>query len=270
VYYFFSTRDVLPQSPCKEYRVRSRSTGIAVCLLSLLAAGTARAQTVTVYDSFNNFSTLTGQSILNGGAVNQSGNNITTLLADDLSYNPAFAGSSVTTVTVTVAHLNSVNVPARARIRFYDSNGAGGGPGTLLASAEVTLNWAANSFNAFNLGFAPGAFVLPASGTIWAGQVFDNSNGTTTATTAQLNNFGQAVTSAITIGSSADIIFRSSAAGSFNASNPAGTLANLGGNPVANTAWRLQVATSAPEPGTLAFLGLWSLPLATRLIRRRR
>jgi hypothetical protein len=84
--------------------------------------------------------------------------------------------------------------------------------------------------------------------------VFDDVNGTTGATLAQLNNLGQGVFNPPTVGISDDVFFRSTAAG-VPGDFPGGNQQNFGGppNPVANLGWQIQVA-AVPEPGTLVLL----------------
>jgi hypothetical protein len=70
-------------------------------------------------------------------------------------------------------------------------------------------------------------------------------------TAAQLNLMGQGVFDAPTIGSSADVFWITTAAGSFFApNNPVGSLSNLGGNPVANFGWEFSVDAPVPAKPT--------------------
>jgi hypothetical protein len=212
-----------------------------------------RAYPGAAYSNVDNFS---GASFVAGGAANQAGNTITRLAADDITPAAGFSGSNISRITFSVANLNSANVSARARVRFYNGDGTGGAPGTVLAGF---------SFNP--ISFAPGvslfffnpgaAFNIP-SGTFWAGMTFDDNTGATGATAAQLNNLGQGVFNPPVIGSSADQIFVTTGAGSFLAANPAGATQTIPGS-VANLGWEF-----VPAPGTLALLGLGGLMAARR------
>lgn len=214
------------------------------------------------YDNTTNF---LGQAFANGGAQNQSGNTITRLVADDLrGIHPFFVGKQVTQMTFAVANLNATAVSARARIRFWLADGAGGGPGTYYNDGVGNIGY---TFNAFS--FSAGVTLLTGTlGTgfkltntqLWAGITFDNNTGATGATIAQLNNMGIGLFNPPTIGNSNDTLFQTTGAGSFfTTSNPAGSLINFGGAPVANMGWQL-----IPTPSAAALLGLAGIAAARR------
>jgi hypothetical protein len=228
----------------------------------LVAAAPASPGQVIVYD---NTTTPLVSAFQNGGAANQGGNTITRYVADDVTPLAGFAGRSVTQFTLSVANLNSTPVMARPRVRFFLPDGPGQAPGTGLASlAFPATTFAATSISLITSSIlAPGQFVIPTGFTFfWAGVVFDDNNGATGATLAQLNMFGQGAFNPPSAGSSVDIFFLSSAAG-VPGDNPAGNLQNFGGSPPANFGWRFEVA-AVPEPGPLVLL----LPAAMGLLAR--
>jgi hypothetical protein len=227
-------------------------------ILVLTSLRPASAQELFIYDN-TDFST--GQAFYNGGTANQSGNLITRLLADDLTPAPGFVGEQIYRIYFGVANGNANAVSARPRIRFYAGDGAGGGPGTYITG--FTFN--AISFPAGGSGyqFSPTSMTVPA-GTFWIGMTFDNNTGATGATQAEMDNLGLLTFNPPTIGTSADQYFLTTAAGSFLASNPAGTLANFGGTPVANFYFGISVV---PEPTVASLLLLGATGM---LLRRRR
>jgi len=134
----------------------------------------------------------------------------------------------------TVANFNSSSVSARPLLRFYQSDGSGGTPGTLILALTVNpMTFAPNSVAVFTANLLPGQLVVPTS-FFWAGITFDDNFGTTGATLAQLNNLGQGIYNPPTVGSSDDQFFATSSAGSFASNNPPGGMFNFGGNPLAN------------------------------------
>jgi hypothetical protein len=251
--------------------------GSAVADIEIMAGDLVRGQSLTIGQaqdfgnratagaSYSNIDTYTGSVFSNGGAATVSGNGITRLVADDITFAlPYLAGQSFTQFTFSVANLNLVAVSARPRVRFWLADGAGGGPGTYYSGIGYTFNaisFGANSVGLFSATLSPG-FLQPAAGqTLWAGITFDNNNGATGATIAQLNNLGQGIFNPPAVGSSADRFFQTTAAGSFfNTNNPAGTLTNFGGNPVGNFGWEFVV----PAPGSVALLGLGGLVASRR------
>lgn len=199
------------------------------------------AVNTTAYSNITNF---LGQGLANGGAALQAGNTITRLVADDITPADVYTGLNVNLLTFSVANFNAAATTARARVRFYAADGVSGGPGTVVA---------AFSFNpiAFPVGvslwnFNPAGAMLMPAGSFWAGVTFDNNTGTTGATAAMLNNLGQGLFDPPTVGSSLDLFFRTTAAGSFAASNPAGAFFNLGANPNANMGWAFDVEAPVP------------------------
>jgi hypothetical protein len=215
--------------------------------------------------SYSNIDTYTGSAFANGGSQNQSGNTITRLVMDDLTFAlPYLAGQSFTSFTFSVANLNTVAVSARPRVRFWVGDAAGGSPGTYYNAIGYTFNpisFGANSVGLFTGTIGPGFFQPAAGQVLWAGITFDNNVGATGATAAQLDNLGQGIFNPPAVGSSSDTFFATTGAGSFfNTNNPAGSQSNFGGNPAANFGWEFNV----PTPGSIALLGMGGLLAARR------
>jgi hypothetical protein len=226
-----------------------RRLALLLCFFSLAVCrepAAARAD-LTLYSNTTNF---TGFGVTHGGAANVGGDNITTMLADDITTAPGSAGLGVNQLVFSVLNINTSATLARPLVRFYADDGAGGGPGTLLGA----INLSPISFNPGVVSLIPYTssstlFNVPADGKFWAGLTFDDNNGTTGATLAALNNLGEGIYNPPTVGSSADVFFATTSAGSFAGSNPAGGLFNFGGTPVANFGW--QFVSSVPEPSSL-------------------
>jgi hypothetical protein len=216
-----------------------------------------------IYDNTANF---LGQAFANGGSGIDSGSNvITRLVADDLGTIHA-SNALVTQFTFAVANLNATPVSARARVRFWTDTA--GAPGAYYnAPAGGAISGAIGfSFNPFT--FAPGVTLLTGTvssfvltpGILWAGLTFDNNNGGTGATAAQMDNLGSGLFDPPVEGTSNDGMFRTNTFGSFfTTNNPAGAAVNFGGNPVANVGWQI-----IPEPTSLALLALGALAMVRR------
>jgi hypothetical protein len=205
---------------------------------------------VVTYDNVTNF---TGFGYANGGAANLAGNTITTLVADDITPAGSLGGQDITRFYFSVVNFNAAAVTARARVRFWNADGTAGAPGSYYSNPGAigfTFNpilFGASSVSVFYTDLAANTFKMP-SGTFWAGITFDNNTGGTGITAAQLNNLGQGIFDPPVVGSSADVAFQTTAAGSFfTIANPAGQLFNFGGQPKANFGWRFE---AVPEPST--------------------
>lgn len=184
---------------------------------------------------------------------------ITRVVMDDVTFTTNPGVGAVTAIRFSVANLNATSQSVRARVRFWNADGASLGaglplgPGTYYSPGGTAVGF---SFAAFT--FSPGvttltgsvSFTVPAGATttLWAGLTFDNVGTTTGATDAELANFGQGIFETVDLGSSTDTLFETTAAGSFfPTNNPAGETATFGGSPVANTAWEFVVATLPVE-----------------------
>jgi len=200
---------------------------------------------------YSNVTSFLGQGFVNGGTALQGANQITRLVADDITPTGANAGQDVTQVKFSVANFGTVPVSVRARIRFWFDNA--GVPGTYYNLPSAV----GFSFNAFT--FSPGVTVL--TGTIgpglwtmpvgtapfWAGITFDDNSGATGATQAQMDMLGQGLFGPPDVGTSADTGFQTTAAGSFfNINSPAGAAFNFAGVPPTNFGWEFTAVTATP------------------------
>jgi PEP-CTERM motif len=239
-----------------------------LCFTSLVSFGVLSKGVHAQTDIYNSTTNFTGQTFLNGGASLQGANAITKVVADKIIMAPSSGGLTVSSFTFSVANTDVVAISARPRVRFWQTDGVGGSPGTLITGVSFNpITFTANNTGLFVASFS---FFIPANGEIWAGITFDNFSGTSGATIAQLNNLGQGLFDAPTVGSSDDSHWISAGAGSNNTNNPAGTLTSspFGGSPVANYGWKFAIAASpAPEPGTMVLFAIGSVSV---LVKRRR
>ncbi len=204
---------------------------------------------------YSNVTTFSGMAFAQGAA---SGG-ITRLVMDDLTFTTNPGVSNVTTIRFSVANLNATTQSVRARVRFWNANGASLGAGLANAPGTYYAPGGAGTEVGFSFpaaSFAPGVttltgnlgagFAVPAgtTTTLWAGLTFDNVGTTTGATDTELSMFGQGMFNPVDLGSSTNTLFETTAAGSFfTTSNPAGGALAFGGSPVANDAWEFVVTT---------------------------
>jgi hypothetical protein len=229
-------------------------------LVGFCLALSTQAQELFIY---NNTVSNTGSFFPNGGAALVGANTITRLVADDLTPISGYAGMPINNIYFSVVNANAGAVSARPRLRIYDATGASGGPGNVIAGFSFSaISFAANSGSSFF--FHPTGVNVP-SGTFWIGMTFDNNSGATGAAAADLNNLGMALFNPPTVGTSADTLFETTAAGDFLVNNPVGSQFNFNGNPPANAFFGITVLV--PEPSSVALAGLG---IAALIISRRR
>jgi len=205
---------------------------------------------------YSNVSNFLGQAFVNGGSEVQGANRITRLIADDITPDGQ-SGFDVIEITFSVANLNATPVTARPRIRFWFDNG--GAPGAYYnVPADVGFSFNPLTFSPgvtlVTGSIGPGLFTMP-GGRFWAGLTFDDNNGTTGATQAQIDGLGQGIFDPADIGSSEDLAFATTGAGSFfGTSNPPGATFSFGGPPSpASFGW--EFISSAPTPNTKSSWG---------------
>jgi hypothetical protein len=226
--------------------------GVAV---ALALASMAQADVI-----YSDVTTFTGSGYAAGGATLVSGDDTTKMVLDDITVASGAAGATVNSFTFSVANFNTSAVSARPIIEFFNNNGSGGGPGTLIAGFLFNaISFASGSVQLFTYG--GGSFVVPADGTFFAGIFFDDNSGATGASAAQLNLLGQGVFAPPTVGSSQDLFFQTTGPGAA-ANNPAGVFQFFGGNPTADFGWSFSGTLATPEPGTGLLLLLAGVPLA--------
>lgn len=171
-----------------------------------------------VYSNITNFG---AQAVQQG----PSSGGITRMIMDDLTFTTAPSVGMVTTIVFAVANQNATAQSVRARIRFWNADGASlgsglpNGPGTYYAPGGTAVGF---SFNPFT--FAPGVttltgtlgagFPVPAgvTTTLWAGITYDNVGTTTAATDTELSLFGQGLFNPVDLGSSTNTLFETTAA----------------------------------------------------------
>ncbi len=211
----------------------------------------AKSRTFLDTVEYSNVTNFLGQGFVNGGTALQGTNLITRIVMDDILPTGANAGQDVTQIKFSVANLNAVTVSARARVRvWFDNAGVPGAYYTVPSNVGF-------SFNALAFGpgvtvvtgsLGPALFAMPdASAPFWAGITFDNNNGATGATLAQMDLMGQGIFDPADVGFSDDIGFQTTAAGSFfTVANPVGTLFNFAGVPPVNFGWEFTSVTATP------------------------
>ena len=244
---------------------------LALTLALTALTGAAQAQNPTII--FDNTTNDTNFGVANNFAATINGNTISTMVADDIIFAPGYVGRQINGLTFTVVNFDTSDVTARARVRFYDSDGASGGPGTYLGGLDFTpttyTGGGTLDYFDYTAPSNSSVFTVPISNKIWAGIVFDDNNGTTGATIDQINSLGQGLFDPPTVGTSSGVAFGTNDAGSFDASNPAGSTFDVG-SPT-SFGWTFTVSPAAvPEPGLLLGFGLAFGMGGVGLLARRR
>jgi len=172
----------------------------------------------------SNLQTYLNSNFINGGASGSGAAAITKLIAGHL-----FLASTGSANRIKFAIVNTLGTQCtfRPRVRFYQANGTGGGPGTLFGAITfVPVSVPGNTLVVFFADIPAITF----SNECWAGMTFDaGGTGSPTATIAQLNGLGMGLFSPATVGDINGQMFRTSSAGSFESNNPAGSTSSNAG-----------------------------------------
>jgi PEP-CTERM motif len=236
-----------------------------------ISIGSTGATPATSGLIYNNVTTFSGQGYEGGGAATTSFGLTTAMFADDITPLVGTAGTAVTGLTFSVANFNAAAVSAGVILTFYNMDGSGGGPGTLIGG----LNFNPITFGAgptvFTFNYNPGTtiFTIPTTGSFWVGEQFVAAAGSST-TAAQLNALGGGLFNPPSVGESQDVFFQASSAGSVATNNPAGGFEFFNGNPVANFGFSFTgtLPNAVPEPSSLVLMGLGGVVMAFGALRK--
>jgi hypothetical protein len=211
-----------------------------------------------VYSDQTNFSGFAVYAGANGTTK------FTALLADDIN-TIATSPFTLSQFSWSIANGATVSQTISPYIRFYDTTGAGGGPGNLLGGLNFNgISVAAGNVAGFFYNASASAITLPTS--FWACEFFS-----TTGSAANAEKIGEGTFNPVDVGSSNDEDFTSStvstSSSSFTAADPAGTvnISPFAGAPVANFEWEFN-PVPVPEPASLGLITAGVL----LLLRRRR
>lgn len=245
----------------------SPKAGLPLAVLAALGLTVARpatAQTI-VYD---NTETIPINTVFFNGSTTYGSNTQANMDADHLTLAPGSADLSITNFVFEAYNPDATSTTARASVFFWADNGQGGNPGTYLAGMVLpVMTFGAKSVTP--LASSITGLTVPTDGSLWAGIVYDDNNGTTGATPTQIGHLGGAIYNPPTIGSSdpaADFAQNQYYAG---INNPTVSSFNFGSNLPVNYGWKL-TASAAPEPSQAAGLGLAVLGLGGLVVRARR
>ena len=233
----------------------------AIVILCTFSQMTVRASVIAYSNQLN----PTGVTFPNGGAQVIAGDDITRMVADDITISPAAVGLKFSQISFTAVYEGQVSfAPFRPRLRFYaaDNNGQ---PGTILGSYDLpTLTVGTGLGGEVSLTTSSG-FTIPAAASngvnFWLGVIFDDNNGTTGISSGDLNQIRLIIDSPPSVGSSQNFCFQTTSAGAFTSNNPTGSDINPFPTHPANFNFIIQ---AVPDPSGLSVLSLAVLPLLHR------
>jgi hypothetical protein len=219
----------------------------------------ANADTVV----YQNTTTAVSAFVFNGAAT--VGSDLAANVdINELILAPGYGGSTVTSISFQADNFNSTAVQARPVMYVWAANGAGGTPGTLLGTFALPLEALTTGTTTLSYSIAPGSLLVPANDIIYAGIGFDNDNGASSISAAQLNDLGGLTYNPATIGTDGVQAYFVAPGGAVN--DPSSIA--FGGANAADYGFTV-TASTAPEPGVLSLLTL-SAPLLLFGIRRAR
>lgn len=142
-------------------------------------------------DAYQDTTNPSGGGILFEGAKKIGSNLAANIDINKLTLASGSAGYQITSLNFLAHNFGASRVKARPTLYVWATNGAGGGPGTLLGEFRLPItqfNGDANTQLSFTV--PSGSLTVPKNTTIWAGIGFDNDNGATAITAGQLNALG--------------------------------------------------------------------------------
>jgi hypothetical protein len=236
-------------------------TALVIAPAALLLSSVARAQVVV----YQNTANPTGGSFGFNGAVLTGSNLAANVDLNELTLAAGSAGDRITSLSFLASNFNTTAVAARPTMYVWAANGAGGDPGTLLGSFALPLETLAPGQTTLSL-IVPTTLIVPASMQIWAGIGFDNDNGASAITAAQLNILGALTYHPATVGTDgATALFIPPP--NFAVDNPATFV--FGSPSGANYGWTVSAAVPEPSTWAMMLLGFAGLGFAFRQSRRK-
>jgi hypothetical protein len=235
-----------------QKHVRFRRLG----LLAVAVTGIAtRAQASAIV--YQNTTNLTGTEFVFNGAATVGSDLAANIDINELALSPGSAGQFITSLSFLAANANAGAVEARPTIYIWAADGAGGIPGALLGDFALPIATLGAGIQELSFTLPGSGLLVPASMQIWAGIGFDNDNGTSPITAAELNDLGGLTYHPATVGADgADAYFLPPGA---SLNDPAAILFNSASG--ANYGWTVQ-AEATPEPSSLFLLSTVLLALA--------
>lgn len=202
--------------------------------------------------AYSNRATYTGYvvDVLDSGAI--SGNNFTTLTLDEVTPLASEAGYPVRGISFAVYNSGASSLQFNPRFVVYDDDGAGGQPGTRLGSWDLGVKTqAAGVGKIYSFDPGAGALNLP-SNRFWAGITYSSIGTSPTTSASSLLNLSTYLYQPPTIGSSADLLFDSTAASDALSSNPAGYTYTLAPANISSLYLSFSVDKTVHVTGTLS------------------
>lgn len=230
-------------------------------LTTILAAGLCFSGQTAAAVIYNNFGASGYQTPFTpaGPDARFPGVSFTGMFADDVSASGGGHGWIINRVLFEVDNTSSSIVKAAVGISFWDSTGAGGGPGSLIYTAIGTSIDMLPGYNPIEI--FPAAAFMP-GGPFWLGFNFTNLDDTSVAP-ASLNALRLGVRFSPDLpllGSSGPGGFYTTGAGFFDGNNPAGLITPN----VSNLSMVIEATAPIPEPATWGLAGLALIGIAIR------
>jgi hypothetical protein len=242
------------------------SRKMCVALLAVVAMGWAAIESRAGV-LYQNTTNPTGGSIVFGGTAQFRDLLSTNVDINELTLAPGSTGLTIDSISFRAYNFNPVAVEVSTLVSIWEGDGPGGGPGSNVQMFGIENSQLAAESETIVTFTEPGrGLIVPDVMNFWFGVSFNNANGQSPITAAELNQLGALTYHPSTVGTDGPQAYFGPP-GTFL---PDPVVEPLGSAFGANFGWTIDGGIPTPEPASFVLLLIGTPAVAILQIRRRR